>query len=99
MLIVAMMRCSTSLFHYSAASGDASGPRGLWRSAHAAASVPSGPAAGSGVAAVAVERLHCVVAAMAVANMAMTWPLVRWDRPALEHEVASPSFYFHDGRD
>jgi hypothetical protein len=87
------------LFHYSAASGDASGPRGLWRSAHAAASVPSGPAAGSGVAAVAVERWHCVVAAMAAAIMAVTWPLVRWDRPALKREVASPSVYFHDGRD
>jgi hypothetical protein len=51
----------------------------------ATACVPSGLAT-SGVVATVVAKSYLRVVAVVV-----TWPLVRWDRPALEREVASPS--------
>jgi hypothetical protein len=80
-----------SLCHCSAASDEASKPGGLWRSTHAAASVPSGLASSGGVAAVATERWHCVGATTAAASTVMTWQLARRDHPTLEHELVSPS--------
>jgi hypothetical protein len=82
------MSWSTLLRHCSAASGKASGPGGLWRSVHVAASMPSGPTAGGDIVAMVGERWRCVVAAEAIAAVVM-WPLVRRDRPALERGPCS----------
>jgi hypothetical protein len=73
-----------SLCHCSTASGEAPGPRELWRSMRAIASAPSGPAAGGVIAAIAIENYCCVVAVVAITAMVAAWPLVRQNQLTLE---------------
>jgi hypothetical protein len=79
------------LRHCSTASGEAPGPRELWRSMRAVASAPSRPAAGGVIAAITVENYRCVVAVVVITAVVAVWPLVRQNQLALEREVASPS--------
>jgi hypothetical protein len=61
-LIAAMTRWLTSLYHCSTAFGEALGPGRLWRSVCAAASTPSRPAVGGIIAAMVVKSCRHVVA-------------------------------------
>jgi hypothetical protein len=69
---------STSWRHYSTADDEVLGPGGLRRSAHAASSVPLGPAPGRVTATIAVECCRCTTAL--VESRAFVWR----DCPALE---------------
>jgi hypothetical protein len=81
---MSLRRCSTT-------SGEAPGPRELWRSVHDVASAPSGPAVSGIIAAITVKNYRCVVAVVAVTAVVAAWPLVQQNQLSLEREVASTS--------
>jgi hypothetical protein len=89
--MAAATRWSTSLCHCSAASGDAYGAGGLWRSVCATSTAPLGLVAGGVAAVVVMESFHLTVAVVAATDVVAVGSPVRWDRPTLEREVASPS--------